>query len=66
MSANNRLQNLQAALVARGVKDVKFFFTSSDKTSLKSLSKDVADFLDAVLAERVAPFPKIGDSVRAG
>ncbi len=53
MSAKERLDALQAKLVARGVKDVKFYFTLGSEMSKTGLANDVADVLDAVESGRV-------------
>lgn len=65
MSANakERLQKLQAALVQRGVKDVKFFATFGSETSAHELASDVAEVLEAVEAGRarkIANFAQLG------
>jgi hypothetical protein len=65
MNAKVRLETLQAKLVERGVRDVKFFFTLSDSASLSSVASDVADVLEAVEAGRYVPMGELGDSVRA-
>lgn len=52
MNAKTRLQALEAALRARGVVDVKFFFTSTSE-SLSTIADDVVDVLQDVLDNRV-------------
>ncbi len=64
MSAEERLNALQVALEERGVKDVKFLFGSVSEKGLSQLASDVADALDAVLGNRFAKLPPLGDSVR--
>lgn len=45
MNASERLQNVQAALTDRGVRDVKFFFDESASGKLPSDVKSEAEFL---------------------
>lgn len=49
MNAKERLQKVQATLVERGVKDVKFFVNLGTETSVSALANDVADVLEAVV-----------------
>lgn len=63
MSAETRLQVLETALRERGVVDVKFFFSKDGATPTKVVS-DVANVLEAMLADRTIPFEGIGDSVQ--
>ena len=64
MSANTRLQEMQSALEKRGVKDVKFCFSSKALASKPSseVSSGVADFLDAYLCGRSTKVERIGDA----
>ena len=55
MSAKERLQVLQAALVERGVRDVKFLFSLDAYTSVNKVASDVADVLEAVQQGRFTP-----------
>lgn len=53
MSANERLQTVQAALEQRGVRDVKFCFAPGFTKLPSSVVKEkVADFLEAYLDGR--------------
>lgn len=49
-NAKERLQAVQAALVSRGVVDVKFFFNLGDDDRLTDVASDAASFLEAVVA----------------
>lgn len=62
MSAKERLQALEAALEERGVVDVKFFFTNANNGALSTITNDVADALEDVLAGRVEEFAGLGDT----
>ena len=62
MNAKERLQALEAALKKRGVVDVKFFFTTTADGALSTITNDVADALDDVLAGRVEKFDGLNDS----
>lgn len=52
MSATKRLQELQSALVARGVRDVKFCFALKPEKASSEVASDVADFLSAYVEGR--------------
>ena len=65
MSANQRLQGLQAALDSNGVQDVKFFFSCSSDTPMSHLAADVEHMLRSYFDDRVLDMPILGDSVRA-
>lgn len=45
MEATNRLNNVQAALTERGVRDVKFFFDEAASSQLPSTVKAEAAYL---------------------
>lgn len=63
MSANERLQGLQAALEQRGVRDVKFCFAPGVTTRpLTTVQSDVADFLDAYIKSRFTDVERVGDT----
>lgn len=64
MSAKERLQGLQAALEARGVQDVKFYFTRDPKAPHTLVVQHAAEALEAILNGQFRPLPKFGDSVR--
>jgi hypothetical protein len=62
MSAGDRLQMVQSALVKRGVRDVKFFFKLGlNETPRSEVRNDVADFLDAYVNGRSKKVERIGD-----
>ncbi len=52
MSAKDRLQSMQAALTERGVKDVKFFFSSESLGTLSQAAEGAAVVLGAYLADQ--------------
>ena len=63
MSANDRLQTMQSALKARGLRDVKFCFSLKLAAMPGSVvAGGVADFLDAYLKDRAETVERIGDS----
>lgn len=63
MSANERLQTMQTALLERGVQDVKFCFSLGMQGMPSSVvAGSVADFLDAYLKGRSTVVDRIGDS----
>jgi hypothetical protein len=63
MNANERLLQMQAALVERGVMDVKFCFASgSDSRPKSEVENGVADFLDAYLNQRYTALASVGDA----
>ncbi len=65
MSATmTRLQAMQSALEERGVKDVKFCFSSAALVTKPSseVSSGVADFLDAYYCGRSTKVDRIGDA----
>ena len=64
MSDEERLEQLQAALVARGVKDVKFFFGSVSEKPLSQLTSDAADVLQAIVDKNYTQLEPVDDSVR--
>ena len=64
MSAEERLEKLQAALTKRGVKDAKFFFGVVSEKPPSQLASDVAAALEAVTAGKFSLMPALGDSVR--
>lgn len=64
MSAEVRLQQCQAALVERGVRDVKFCFGSLSEKPVSQVGADVADALEAVNLGRFQDLPDLGDSRR--
>lgn len=64
MSAKNRLDNVQAALVERGVKDVKFFVGRRREVAPSKMAADVAVACEAYLAGRYKKSEPFGDSLR--
>jgi hypothetical protein len=52
MSAKERLQILQAKLQERGVQDVKFFFSKTNRQPLSQVETDVAKALEAYIDGR--------------
>ena len=63
MSANKRLQEMQSALVKRGVRDVKFCFSPGlSKMPYSEVASRTADLLDAYLRGRFQELEKIGDA----
>src|SRR5690348_12170803 len=62
MSAKERLQALEAALKGRGVVDVKFCFNTTNNGALSTITNDVADAVEDVLADRADEFAGLGDS----
>lgn len=64
MSAAERLEGLQAKLVARGVQDVKFYFPLSSETSVSKLAASVADVLEAVENGRVRKIASFAELAR--
>lgn len=65
MSANERLQTVQAALEQRGVRDVKFCFApgASGKMPLSDFQNNVADFFDAYLEGRFTVLTRVRDPI---
>jgi hypothetical protein len=60
--ANERLQELQAALQERGVRDVKFFFQPGlDAVPASVVASGVANFLDAYVRGRMTSVDRVGD-----
>jgi hypothetical protein len=65
MSADSRLDEVQAALKKRGVRDVKFCFFLSDEKPSSEVVTDAATFLQAYLEEgQHTAVEGIGDSPR--
>jgi len=63
MGANKRLQDMQSALLKRGVRDVKFCFSPGlSKMPYSEVASRTADFVDAYLRGRFQPLDKIGDA----
>lgn len=60
-NAKERLMDTQAALEARGAKDVKFCFSNLSEKPLSQVANEVADALEAVLSGRTKALPSIGD-----
>ena len=58
-----RLDRCQAELVARGYKDVKFFFAPTGNKTLSEVAAEAADALEDMLAGRFSDFEPFGDSV---
>lgn len=52
MGAKEKLQALQAALTERGVKDVKFFFSSESMGTLSQAAEGAALVLEAYLNDQ--------------
>lgn len=65
MGANTRLQALQRALKARGVRDVKFCFSLPADKPASAVAHDVADFLQAYVDGRYKVVEKLGDAPSA-
>lgn len=63
MSAKDRLLKQQTALVERGFKDVKFYFSDA-KRPLSHIKADAADGLEAFLSGELRAMPPADDSVR--
>lgn len=65
MSANERLQTVQAVLEQRGVRDVKFCFApgAAGKMPMSDFQNNVADFFDAYLAGRFTVLPRVRDPI---
>lgn len=62
MSAStSKLQDVQAALVERGVEDVKFFLALSEQTTLDEVANDAASLLRDHLDGKCTPVKEIGD-----
>lgn len=62
MSANQRLQGVQAALNARGAQDIKFCFAPGTVGIPRSeVTADVAAFMEAFLSGKGAPMKDFGD-----
>lgn len=62
MSANQRLQGVQAALRSRGVQDVKFCFAPGTAGIPRSeVTADVAAFMDAFLGGKGYAMKDFGD-----
>jgi hypothetical protein len=49
MNAEERLNICQDQLVAKGVRDVKFYFNNSPSSPLSTVASDAADLLETVL-----------------
>jgi hypothetical protein len=64
MSSKQRLENVQAELVKRGAKDVKFFFGKLSELAPSELMSDAADAFEAYLAGRHKKCAPFGDSLR--
>lgn len=63
MSANERLEQAQAALCERGVRDVKFVFAPGvTAVPLSEVQVKVFDFVDAYLKGRSTPVMRVGDA----
>jgi len=64
MSAKERLKAVQATLVERGVRDVKFCFApgASGKMPLSEFQNSVADFFEAYLRGGNKVLPRVGDA----
>lgn len=63
MSAKERLQEQQAALEQRGVRDVKFCFApSATATPLSEVQYSVANFLEAYAKENFTLRDRVGDA----
>ena len=58
MSAKDRLQAMQAALTERGVRDVKFFFSSESMGTLTQAAEGAAVVLEAYLNGQCVPATK--------
>ena len=63
MTAKDRLQAVEAALRERGAVDVKFFFEQTNKP-VTAVVEEVADVLEAVVANRYELAVPVGDTVR--
>jgi hypothetical protein len=61
MNARERLLAVQAALEARGVKDVKFFFSVMSEKPLSQVVTEVTQALQAFLDDQVQPLPAFDD-----
>jgi hypothetical protein len=61
MNAKERLLAVQAALVAGGAKDVKFYFSNTAEKPLTQVANEVADALQALLDGNVRPLGALGD-----
>ncbi len=67
MSAKERLQGVQAALVQRGVRDVKFCFAPGVAAMpLSEVQSSAADFLDAYHKGRTTVRARVGDAPITG
>lgn len=63
MSAKKRLQKMQAVLVQRGVRDVKFTLApGASGLPLSTVHSGAADFIDAYLKGRTTVRTRIGDA----
>lgn len=65
MTSKERLQGLQAKLVANGVEDIKFCFAPFGDRSLSQVADGASDVIEAYLAGNKTPLPDMGDSQRA-
>lgn len=64
MSAEKeRLDQVQAKLVALGYEDVKFFFGHTENKTLSQVATEAADVLEAVLKKRYSDFKPFEESV---
>lgn len=64
MSESKRLADVQAALVQRGVKDVKFFIQQGSERPLSAVKNDAAAMLEAFIDNRTMKMPAFNDSVK--
>ena len=63
MSANERLQGMQSALLERGVTDVKFCFSLGlPQMPSSDVIRSVSDFLEAYLNGRGKAMETLGDA----
>ncbi len=64
MSVEERLKKCQAMLEERDANDVKFFFGNNSELLIRDVKTEVAEALEAVLADKAEKAGPVGDSVR--
>lgn len=62
MNAEERINKSQDALVALGVRDVKFYFNNTPESSMSQVVGDAAEVLEEILKGNSKPAEPIGDS----